>query len=449
MVGSTEVSLGFIGIAGGTPALPADETRFGGSYEREPVVTRPRAHARSFDRMFRLSVALGVKVVTIFCCLGIVGCGDRASAPEKAANSTSTVAPNVAWPMTRGGPALSGSVAVKIPTDPATAWTFSSSGPVTAEAAIVNGRVYVGTNKGTLHCLSGDSGKELWHFDTKDAITAAPAVAGARVYLSSNDGRLYALAADTGAELWNFATEDKMSSGAVVIKSPDGTGDWVLLNGYDGTTRVLNAVDGKVIWTYKTDDFINGSPAVVEGRYIVFGGCDAQLHVVNLKDGSLVHKIPTSAQIPASIGTFGSMAFCGNYANQTVAFDVVGAKVAWVYEDRALPFFSSPAVNDRLVLIGSRDKHLHVIHRKTGEGAWKFRTGGRVEGSPIIFDDGVVFGSSDGRLYAAGLDAGAELWQRDLGEPLVASPAFGDHQIVISGEKGTVFALRGSIAPKT
>jgi outer membrane protein assembly factor BamB len=143
------------------------------------------------------------------------------------------------------------------------------------------------------------------------------------------------------------------------------------------------------------------------------------------------------------------MAFCGNYGNEAVAFDVEGGQVAWVYEDRALPFFSSPAVNDRLVLIGSRDKHLHAIDRKSGEGAWKFRTGGRVEGSPIIFDNAVVFGSSDGRLYAANLEGGAEIWQIDLGESLVASPAFGDNQIIISGEKGTVFAIRSSPAPKT
>jgi outer membrane protein assembly factor BamB len=274
-------------------------------------------------------------------------------------------------------------------------------------------------------------------------------VSGGRVFVSSNEGRLDALNADSGTEAWNFASEDKISAGAITIRSPDGTADWILLNGYDGTTRVLNAADGQLVWSYQTDDYINGSPAVVDGRYVVFGGCDAQLHVVNLKDGSLVHKIETSAQIPASIATFGTMAFCGNYANEAVAFDVVGGKVAWVYEDRALPFFSSPAVNERLVLIGSRDKHLHAIDRTSGEAVWKFQTGGRVEGSPVVFTDGVVFGSSDGRLYAAGLDDGAERWQLELGESLVAAPAFGGGQIIIGGEKGTVFAIRGASASKT
>ena len=148
-----------------------------------------------------------------------------------------------------------------------------------------------------------------------------------------------------------------------------------------------------------------------------------------------------------SVGTFGPMAYCGNYANQAVAFDVAAGTVAWKYQDRAMPFFSSPAVNERIVLIGSRDKSLHAIDRVKGEAVWKFRTGGRVEGSPILFEDAVVFGSADGRLYAAELAAGAELWRLELGEALVASPAFGSGLIVIGGEKGTVFAVRGGPAP--
>lgn len=380
--------------------------------------------------------------------LGLVGCGEKR---ELAATPAVAPAPPAAtnWPMTRGGPALTGHAAALVPLDPVIAWTFASSGPVTAEAAIVDGRVYVGSDQGTLHCLEAETGREIWRFETGDAIAAAPAVRGGRVFLSSNDGRLYAVDVATGAELWRYAAEEKMSSGAVAIGNPSGTGDWVLLNGYDGTTRVFAAADGKLVWSYQTEDYINGSPAVVEYRFLVFGGCDAQLHVVNLADGTLVRKIPTDAQIPASIATFGTMAYCGNYANQAVAFDVAAGTVAWIYEDRALPFFSSPAVNDRLVLIGSRDKNLHAIDRQTGAGVWKFATGGRVEGSPVVFGDGVVFASSDGRLYAAGLETGAEIWRLDLGESLLASPAFGARQIVIGGEKGTVFAIRARITTPT
>lgn len=406
-----------------------------------PAETRrsPRVPA---ERGGAARLGLGsIRLVTLGLVLALTGCGDRGGSAAKP-KAAAAPEPEIAWAMTRGGPTLGGSVAARVPQDPVTAWTFKADGPVTAEAAIAGGRIYVGTNKGILHCLEAATGREVWRFAAKDAIAAAPAVGRDRLFVAANDGRLYALRLDTGTEVWQFSGEDKMSSGAVLIPAPDGAGEWVLVNGYDGTTRVLHADDGRVVWTYKTDDYINGSPAVVDGRFLVFGGCDSQIHVVNLKDGTLVHQIPTSAQVPSSIATYGTMAFCGNYGNEAVAFDIVGGKVAWTYQDRALPFFSSPAVNDRLVLIGSRDKHLHAIDRQKGTAVWTFPTGGRVESSPIVFLDGVVFGSSDGRLYAANLETGAELWRLDLGEALVASPAFGGGQLVVSGDKGTVFAVK-------
>lgn len=423
------------------------------------------APTRSRERQ-RVVRPLLLPTLATIALLALTACGDRPPKPQTP-HPKPAVAPATAWPMTRGGPALTGHVDRPAPRAPQTAWTFTADGPITAEAAIFQNRVYIGTGKGTLHALAADTGKELWKFTSKDAITAAPAVSATHVFVSSNDGSLYALDPTSGRELWKFSTEEKISSGAILIPAPaspqtlhptpptsgsaprasrpapPASSDWLLLNGYDGTTRVLHAADGKLVWSYQTDNYINGAPAVVDGRFLVFGGCDALLHVVNLADGKRVHAIDANAYIPASIATFGTMAFCGNYANQTVAFDVVAGKQAWVYEDRQLPFFSSPAVNDKLVLIGSRDKHLHAINRTTGESVWKFPTGGRVEASPIMFSDAAVFGSADGRLYAANLADGTELWRLELGEPLVANPAFGENLIILGGEKGTLFALKG------
>ena len=70
-----------------------------------------------------------------------------------------------------------------------------------------------------------------------------------------------------------------------MIAAPDGSGEWVLVNGYDGITRCLLASDGSEVWTYKTDDYINGTPAVIDGRFVAFGGCDKVIHVLKLADG--------------------------------------------------------------------------------------------------------------------------------------------------------------------
>ena len=377
------------------------------------------------------------------CLILSAGCGKTETASGEDAQQVSE-ADRTTWSMTRGGPDLGGRIQAAVPKNPIIKWTFDAEEMVSAEAAIAHDRVYVGNEYGVLFAIDHGTGKQVWRFATEDAITAAPAVSEAALFLPSNDGKLYALDPDSGIEIWQYGTDDKISASPVLVNDPESGDAWVLVNGYDGATRCLDAETGGVVWEYETQDFINGSPAVVDGRYVVFGGCDAQLHVVNLADGSLVRMIPTEAQVINSIATIGAMAFCGNYANQTVGFDVAQGKVTWVYEDRNLPFYSSPGVSEDLLFIGSRDKHLHAIDWTTGVAAWKYRTGARVEGSPIVFEDAVVFGSEDGRIYALKLDSGEEIWKLDLGEGLSASAAFGYGNIVISGEDGTVFALGDS-----
>ena len=38
----------------------------------------------------------------------------------------------------------------------------------------------------------------------------------------------------------------------------------------------------------------NGTPAVIDGRLVAFGGCDKVIHVLNLADGKLVNEVTRS-----------------------------------------------------------------------------------------------------------------------------------------------------------
>lgn len=347
------------------------------------------------------------------------------------------------WPITRGSPSLQGYVAAAVPKNPVIEWTFQLESPGTAEAAVADGAILVGDAMGILYCIDFKSRKLRWKMETGDTIQAAPAVSNGKVFVGSGDKHFYALDLRTGGKLWAIEGGDKFPTAPIFVTSPDGKSEWLLVNGYDGITRCLRADDGSLVWTYETNDFINGTPALVDGRLIAFGGCDQVIHILNLADGKLVKKIGTDAQITNSVATLGTAIYCGNHANQVVAADAHAEKPTWVYEAGDFPFFSSPAVDDRNVYIGSRDKSLHAIHRADGKGAWTFKTGGRIESSPIAFEDGIVFGSSDGRLYAARPADGTELWRLDLGEDLTTAPVYAQGRIVIAGGDGTLFVISG------
>src|SRR6267378_3132784 len=78
------------------------------------------------------------------------------------------------WPMFRGDPALQGSAPGSLPEKPALLWTFKTQGHVKSSAAIVNGRVFIGSNDRNLYALEFATGKKLWAFTNSGAIESSP-----------------------------------------------------------------------------------------------------------------------------------------------------------------------------------------------------------------------------------------------------------------------------------
>jgi outer membrane protein assembly factor BamB len=377
--------------------------------------------------------------------VGVTGCGEknRAGKDPPVAAHESGPWQTQEWPMTRGGVALQGRVRDRVPLQPVVEWTFRLKGAVTTEAVLADGVLVLGNDEGVVLAVDLATRRERWRTETRDAIEASPALAGGRVFAGSNDGTFRALDITTGRALWQIKGQEKFPTGAVALSSPDGTEAWILVNGYDGVVRCLRAKDGSEVWNYATENYINGSPAILEGGLVAFGGCDSVIHVIRLKDGSSVNKVTTDAQIIRSLATWGTTLYGVNYANQLLAVGTNDKKLTWVYEDDGAQFLTCPSVDEARVYVGSRDKHVHAVDRLSGKQAWKFKTGGRVESAPLVFEDAVVFGSHDGRLYAVNKPDGREIWRLDLGENLTNAPAFAAGRLVIGSAEGTVFVIRG------
>jgi outer membrane protein assembly factor BamB len=115
-----------------------------------------------------------------------------------------------------------------------------------------------------------------------------------------------------------------------------------------------------------------------------------------------------------------------------------------------MPYHASPAVTDDYVFIGSRDKQMHCIDRKTGQGVWKFAARGRIDSSPVVVGKRVFFGSADRNLYAVNIANGEQQFKFNAGGDLSASPAVGEGCLVIGAEgpNGAIFCLGTKAAKK-
>lgn len=344
------------------------------------------------------------------------------------------------WPMFRGNPRLTGVSDTTLPDAPVLKWTFKSGGPVKSSPAIVGDRVFIGSADAKLYALNLTDGKKVWEFTADGPVESSPLVLDGRVYFGSAGTNVFALDARTGAKLWSFGMEGEVKSSPTWAPAPDGKTPWLLVGGYDFKLHSLDALTGRTNWSYETGNYINGTPAVDAGL-TAFGGCDAIVHVVNVKDGTKAREIEAGAYIAASGAILEGVLYVGHYENEFLAVDLQEGAVKWRYRDRAFPFMSSPAVTDDRVFVGSRDKRLHAVNRADGRPVWTFPTRGKVEASPVVAGDRVLVGSDDGRLYIVAQSDGRELWSYEVGAPLQGSAAVVKDRFVVGADDGAVYAF--------
>jgi len=108
-----------------------------------------------------------------------------------------------------------------------------------------------------------------WALGFPDASVAwsPPTVAGGRIYVGSQNGTVYSLDARTGCIHWTFSAAGGVRT-AIAVGAP-----LIYFGDTAANAYALNAETGRVVWTRKVDDHplarITGSPALHAGRLYV------------------------------------------------------------------------------------------------------------------------------------------------------------------------------------
>jgi outer membrane protein assembly factor BamB len=340
------------------------------------------------------------------------------------------------WPLFRGNPLQTGVATEKLPDQFEVLWKFEAKDAIEGTAAIAGGTVYVGSMDENLYALDLADGRMKWKYKA-GPIKAPVSAHGGDVYVGDVDGVFHRIDAARGEKVWTCKTDGEISSGA------NFAGDSVLFGSGDENLYRLSLKDGKVLWKFKVAGGpVMGTPAVVTGRTFA-AGCDSTLHVIDLESGKESKGVELSGQVGAAAAVGGDRLFVGTMSNQVQAVDWKKGQVVWTFEaeKRAMPFYASVALTEKLVIAGSRDKRVHALDRDKGTEARSFLTGGKVDSSPVVAGGRVYVGSEDGHLYVLDAARGTQVQKIDLGSPVLASPAVGGGRLVIGTDKGVVYCL--------
>lgn len=110
--------------------------------------------------------------------------------------------------------------------------------------------------------------------------------------------------------------------------------------------------------------------------------------------------------------------------------------------------YGSPALTDKLVLIGSFDHHLYAFDRATGRNEWTFPTQEAILGGATIYEGVAYFGSTDRSVYAVDVATHELVWpkpfladKRPVGTSLWGAPAVDEKRVYIGSMDHFVYAI--------
>ncbi len=128
------------------------------------------------------------------------------------------------------------------------------------------------------------------------------------------------------------------------------------------------------------------------------------------------------------------------YENVLNNSTVSAIDLQWSYPTGG-PVYSSPAVANGVVYVGSDDNNVYALNAKTGARLWSFATGGSVVSSPAVANGVVYVGSDDDNVYALNASTGAELWSFTTGNQVQSSPAVANGVVYVGSTDAHLYAL--------
>ncbi len=213
----------------------------------------------------------------------------------------------------------------------------------------------------------------------------------------------------------------KFDAGAPVRSTVANFNSAIFFGSSKGIFYSLNKLTGKVNWAFNAGMAINSSAALHNGN-VFFSDNRQTLYSLNAATGKLNFKTAL-----------------GQSKSYEWAFDY---------------YYSSPAVVNDQIFIGSKDGCIYDVNEISGQVKWKFKTGGIVRSSPAVAGGVLYAGDTDGSLFAIDTHNGRQLWRfltvghglknEDFGydrRAIIASPVVTGDKVIVGGRDGFLYAV--------
>lgn len=358
-------------------------------------------------------------------------------------NSDTAGSGSMDWKLFRGDAALSGYTDTPLPDNPALLWAYKGETRTVSSPVIDNGTTYWCDKKGRIRGVN-IKGELIFEHDLQTAVEATPMIYDSILYIGRIDGLMTAVSLAENDTVWNYETMGQISASPNIVKF---SGHKVIVFGsYDNFLYCLDAKNGSELSKFESGYYLNGAAALWKG-YVIFGGCDSRVRMIDCKTGIQTDSLLLDAYIPASPAIMGDYCYIGDYSGNIYKLMLENGKIARhkkiVSENNENgSFISVPAISSDAFYFLSGDRYLHAISRMNGKLNWKYMLKGNVgESSPVVCDDKIIVCTKTGIVSILNANTGELRWEYDTGEQIVGSPAVIKGHFMVLTAKGTLLCF--------
>ncbi len=256
---------------------------------------------------------------------------------------------------------------------------------------LVNGVLYMGSDRGTFFAIDASTGKILWQ-KSYQVIREQPTLAGDKIIFATTDGRIIALDLE-GNQLWAYVTFPTVNPDSVSTLAISGGAVMVIVE------SVLFAIDlqtGSPRWFYQIGTNAAGQLSIGNGN-AYFASSDNYLYAVEVASGNLKWRLPVHA---------------GNV--------------------------SSPVYYNAAVYAGDSNGRFYAVNPDTGTVLWQTGVQGNLSDFTITIEDGIAY-------FVSVLENGSKIYALDLpskGQEIVSYDPSG-FAVIIGVETGVCYYQAG------
>jgi outer membrane protein assembly factor BamB len=210
--------------------------------------------------------------------------------------------------------------------DGSEAWPpFKIDAPLRCSPTISHGRVMLAGCDSLLHIINADDGKQLHTIEIDGPTGATPAMLDARVYFGTESGTFFAIdVADANDQpptlAWTFQDPKRGQS----IRTAAAINDQVVVFGSQGKAIYgLNPANGELKWTVPTRSRVESSP-VIAGKLVVAATTAGKIYLLDVATGESIWEYDAGGGFTASPAVVDGRIILGNTDGTLYCFGAKG-----------------------------------------------------------------------------------------------------------------------------